>query len=359
MQIIRKQISINLNGKQLFMFAAKKKTVSNQSAFMRDRINRSLIFVTQLLLICFASSQVTVKKSDQLKHLDDGYFSVLSQLLTKMDSKRFDPSQVQSFFTDDGYSQFTALYQATRFIPNRVEYTIDATNAFKETDKFFKDEVLIGTIDLKSTTVKKELIVNSYNFVFDKNSVKIKEMRMIDPKLDFKLFMEDNEDIKSERIIADIKRFIERFRTYYEEKNISEIEKIYSEDAIIITGKRVNKVAEDQNVVMATDGSKYELTRLKKQDYISRLKTVFKKLTDAKSYLKLSFENIEIRQHGKYPKVYGVNLQQKWNTRNYTDTGDLFLIIDYTFPETPQIRIRTWMPEGTGYKLALYDFKLN
>jgi len=158
-------------------------------------------------------------------------------------------------------------------------------------------------------------------------------------------------EYKRRQIILD---FLENFRTAYNRKDIDYLNKVYSEDALIITGRviKVNNSNKDVSKKYLNDKIiKYQ--KLSKSQYISKLKTIFQK----NSYINIKFDDIEIKRHRKYPDIYGVSLMQGWNTTRYSDVGYLFLMIDFSDDDNPQIHVRTWQPEKIGDKTLSEDEK--
>ena len=148
-------------------------------------------------------------------------------------------------------------------------------------------------------------------------------------------------------------KWVEDFRSYYNEKNITALENIYSDDALIITGsvqKRVKKGPDGQNVVIK---STVVHRQQSKEEYIKKLRHQFRNRIDVK------FDHISVRSHSSKPKIYGVLLHQAWTNGGYHDEGWLFLVWDFTNPDQPQIHVRTWQADEAvaeeGY-FTLDDF---
>jgi len=71
---------------------------------------------------------------------------------------------------------------------------------------------------------------------------------------------------------------------------------------------------------------------------MERLRTVFRN----NNFINVRFDEIEVMRHGGNPNIYGVTLQQHWNSSTYRDQGWLFLMIDFTDESNPLIWVRTW-----------------
>ena len=148
-----------------------------------------------------------------------------------------------------------------------------------------------------------------------------------------------------------ILQYVERFRTAYNQKDISTIEKMFSDDALIIIGRVVMaKPQGDQGAQF-----KVEYNKQNKQQYISNLRRAFLR----NKWIDVKFSQIGengedggcagITQSTKDKTKYGVRLRQSWKSSNYSDEGYLFLL--WEFPEDggdPIIHVRTWQPEMVG-----------
>ena len=158
-------------------------------------------------------------------------------------------------------------------------------------------------------------------------------------------------DIRQRR---EILKWVEDFRSYYNEKNIKSLNQIFSDDALIITGSIVKqrKKTGDSGVVYE-ESVKYKVQN--KEEYISNLSRVFR--NNAK--INVGFDHISIMKHGAKPNIYGVTLHQSWRAGGYHDEGWLFLLWDFNDPEHPQIHVRTWQSEQIAAKdvlISLDDF---
>lgn len=149
-----------------------------------------------------------------------------------------------------------------------------------------------------------------------------------------------------------ILQYIERFRTAYNQKDIDFINQIFSDDALIITGKVVT-VRNDGD--FGGFSQKVEYTKQSKEQYILNLRRAFAR----NKWIDVKFS--EIGDNGEIggcagitrsrvdDTMYGVRLRQEWRSSSYSDEGYLFLL--WEFPEdggNPIIHVRTWQPEWVG-----------
>ena len=139
-------------------------------------------------------------------------------------------------------------------------------------------------------------------------------------------------DLRRRQLILD---YVEQFRTAYNQKDINFLNQVFSEDALIITGKVITtKHAE------GFTSQKIQYNKQSKEQYIKNLRGVFAR----NSYIKVTFDEIEVMQHPKYDDIYGVTLKQYWHTDRYSDEGYLFLLVDFRDDNQPLIQVRTWQP---------------
>ena len=145
-------------------------------------------------------------------------------------------------------------------------------------------------------------------------------------------------DLRRRQLILD---YVEQFRTAYNQKDIKFLNQVFSDDALIITGKVITtKHAE------GFTSQKIQYNKQSKEQYIKNLSGVFKR----NSYIKVTFDDIEVMRHPVNPNFYGVTLLQGWTSGRYHDDGYLFLLWDFTNENAPQIHVRTWQPDKIGGK---------
>lgn len=151
--------------------------------------------------------------------------------------------------------------------------------------------------------------------------------------------LKDGQDVTDLRYRQMILDYVEQFRTAYNTKDLPFLEQIYSDDALIITGKVVRSVPSEMNNFLPADKVIY--TKQSKRQYLSRLEVIFKK----NKKINVIFDDIKIMKHPAKKGYYGVTLKQGYSSDNYSDVGYLFLLWDFTTPESPKIHVRTWQPE--------------
>ena len=149
--------------------------------------------------------------------------------------------------------------------------------------------------------------------------------------------MQNGVEVKDTRQREEILNFVERYRSYYDQKDLKSIEDIFSDDAIIITGKEVKRKTPEGVMVTVA-----EYKEQNKQQYIEHLRGIFKR----KSFIKVVFKGIEVVRHPMREDIYMVTLHQNWRTPGYEDNG--YVVLLWQFPENggdPRIMVRTWQSD--------------
>ena len=143
-------------------------------------------------------------------------------------------------------------------------------------------------------------------------------------------------DFRYRQMILD---YVEQFRTAYNTKDINFLNQIFSDDALIITGKVVKAVPTDMNKFMPDPKVIY--TKQTKKEYLTNLTNIFK----TNKRINVIFDDINVIRHPAKPNFYGVTLKQGYTSDRYSDVGYLFLLWDFTNEDAPKIHVRTWQPE--------------
>ena len=144
-------------------------------------------------------------------------------------------------------------------------------------------------------------------------------------------------DYARRQVIID---FVENFRTAYNRKDLDLLTRVFSDKALIITGRVVSEKPNTDIDRMTLYNNKVVYIKQSKQEYLGRLSSVFKNT----KYINVKFDEIEVMQHPKYDDIYGVTLKQYWHTDRYSDEGYLFLLVDFRDADQPLIQVRTWQP---------------
>ncbi len=169
---------------------------------------------------------------------------------------------------------------------------------------------------------------------------------------------ESVEDLYRRQIIVE---FVENYRTSYNRKDLEYIGSVFSDNALIITGKVIREKPKSDDMMQSLGHERVVYQKRSKAEYIENLEKVFSR----SKYINVTFEEVEVIQHPRLTDIYGVTLKQKWNTDVYSDAGFVFLMIDFHDELHPMIQVRTWQPEKVNNKILpreevfhLGDFKI-
>jgi len=264
---------------------------------------------------------------------------IMKKVNESISNKNYAPAQ--SLFTKDGYSIFQSLLQY-----GNAKILKDVQLKYYQ----FGETVICRSIPMSfNFKSNNRTFVEDVVFYFDKNN-KIENMT-------FGLSKKAVDDIAgntnwSEEVRMQLINFMENYKTAYALKRLDYIEKIFSDDALIITGRVTKTATSPEFKYMNNTIVKYN--QQSKSQYLKNLKYSF----GSNEFINLRFADNTVKQSGKSKALYGIQIKQDYFSPNYGDTGYLFLLIDFTDSVAPQIHVRTWQPNknADGSIYGLSDF---
>lgn len=151
---------------------------------------------------------------------------------------------------------------------------------------------------------------------------------------------------------AQILAWCDRLATAYNEHNMAFMQKVFSDKALIITGR----VVTETNREFKTMNQKVVYTKQTKKQYLVNLAKCFAR----NKWIKVEFDEVGIgggegdcstvTQSNVNDSFYGVRLHQKYRSTNYSDDGYVFLLWNFKNENAPQIEVRTWQPDKVNGK---------
>lgn len=262
------------------------------------------------------------------------YAEAIDRVVQAIKTKQYD--QVPPLCTEDGAKAFTQLikYGKARVVGNPTitftEYnghiygrSVPMEFSFSGSNKFMENVVFTFTTDGKIDDVTFGLGFKAENDIF--------------------CHMKDEEQAPAR---AAISNFLEQYKTAYALGRFDYLDMVFSDDALIITGKEVpEKVGNEEEGYRMV--KKVVKTRQSKEQFLANLKNAFRN----KEFVNLQFVNNYIQpsrrsiQNGH--DVYGIQIRQDYFSNNYKDQGYLFLRVDVTDPDKPIVSVRVWqeMPD--------------
>lgn len=255
----------------------------------------------------------------------------------------------------------TAVKNLDSFWQNMHFYCEDVLNVSKCLEGLLGFQVRDIPITLKPQVSFDEGLQRELTVTLTKTGV-ITAVHLALPNNQVRDILEEGKTVTEVRERSEILKFVEDFRCYYNEKNITALEQVYADDALIITGTVLQ-----QNGRANFDASQVKVKYRKenKPEYIERMRRLFL----SKEFVDVTFDLITVQRHRAKPMYYGVTLHQHWKTKAkgpdgkvYEDDGWLFLLWDFSNPQQPQIHVRTWQPDEFVKErkdvFELNDFKL-
>lgn len=213
----------------------------------------------------------------------------------------------------------------------------------------------VRNIPMRMQTVKGEA-KKEYNEVsinFDRNGY-IVDFNITMSKQQYGEILKNAIDVEDEYNRKMLAHWMDQLQTAYNMRDMSFFEAVFSEDALIITGKR--KMVRQQTDARLKDQAAFEYNVSTKREYLTKLSKIFDPKVNPQ--INILFTDKKYRRHGGNPRYYMVDCTQHWNTTRYSDVGHLFVIWDFKDPENPQILVRVWQHPDDTKKYTAKDFVL-
>lgn len=248
------------------------------------------------------------------------------------------PQDVYPCFTPEGYKMFETLLNQTGKV---------SLAGKTQTYEFVRanGQILGRFCKIKIKFKNGKSFMENLVFRFDESNQKIQSIALaLTKKAEDDIFNAASTWTEISRFT--ILQFMEDYQTAYFLKRLDYIEKIFSDDAIIITGTMLKTATRAQIEGMPIDfGSKdVHFTRQNKQQYLSKLRQHFKE----REYIHLTFEDNQTKviNAPRIPKgtAFAIQINQMYNSPVYSDRGYLTLVLDAS-KELPIIHVRLWQPD--------------
>ena len=142
-----------------------------------------------------------------------------------------------------------------------------------------------------------------------------------------------------------IMEFMENYKTAYCLKRLDYISNIFADDALIIVGNVVRPKGSQnyQERAISFEGQDIiKQNKSTKSQYLKNLKRCF----DRNEFINIRFTHNDVRWLEKFEEqeIFAIQIGQEYSSSTYGDKGHLFLMVDMTDHQMPQIKIRTWQP---------------
>lgn len=274
------------------------------------------------------------------------YLDAMNNVIKAIRNKAY--GSVKTSFTADGYAVFNKLlnYGNARVIG------VPALT-FTSYDKW----VFARSVPMQFSFSGNNKFSENVVFTFDGNGLIDNVSFGLGNVASENLFSNLNEDSDAAARSA-ISNFLENYKTAYALGRFDYLESVFSDDALIITGKVLTRMVGDKEHGYHEEETTQK-TRQSKQQFLANLRRAY----GMKEFINLQFVNNTIRRNmvakdqGK--DVFGIQIRQDYFSNNYSDKGYLFLLVDVTDPNQPIIHVRVWeeKPDKNGdiFDMSRFD----
>lgn len=262
------------------------------------------------------------------------YLEKIKRIEQAFRDRKYD--SVRDCFSDEGYEMLMELAKYGTL-------TVLGTPKYKFLE--YNDEVLCRSIPMCFDFKNNVAFNRDMVFRFD---IKTKKVTSIAFRLtdiaEADILSHDKWPVNSKLAIIN---FMEDYQTAYALKRRDYLKQIYSENALIIVGHVLKtKPVNNDRVKIKLPEEQVEFIRQSKQEYMERLERVF----NQNDYININFTETEFKKSFSSVKEsdesYGIRVRQDYFSRNYGDTGYLFLYVDLN-GKLPVIHVRAWQPDET------------
>jgi hypothetical protein len=275
-----------------------------------------------------------------LKTMQTNAKAVFAEINSAYDQNKSGLALLLSNVTDDASKRIQTLWATSHFYCTK---TYINTRVLKSSNGYQVRNIPVFFAQGKTDEDKYQHIVVEFTA-----GGKISDIYIAIAPHQYATIMDNSNEVADLRHRQMILELVENFRTAYNRKDIPFLEEIYSDDALIITGKVLKPQKRmDSPTPIANTATQIEYKVQNKKQYLGNLQRVF----NANSYINIKFDNIVVTRHEGNQNIYGVTMKQDWNSKpvenapnGYHDEGWLFLMIDYESEDNPLIWVRTWQP---------------
>lgn len=237
--------------------------------------------------------------------------------------RRKDYLSVKAYFTEDGFDSFKKLVQYG-------SATIIGTPQYRFMD--FGQLTLCRSITMQFRFRNNKQFIESVTFRFNDNNL-IESLAFTLSDVAEGDILDKGNWSRDSRLT--LMTFLEDYQTAYALGRIDYLERIFSENALIIVGNKVERRVENKDRVIIMPSVKYDT--LSKAQYMDRLRRHF----NTKEYINLNFTETDFERASNGMEFYGIRVRQEYFSNTYGDVGYLFLLVDLRYDE-PVIHVRAW-----------------
>lgn len=316
-------------------FATKSVPLLHQEYNMQAAVNRHSTSINQ---------NVVAEQIKETYHRISGadsarYHAQTLEVINAIQTKNLDQLSLMNLFTKAGFTQ----YQRMMKYGNPHVITSDVCRYLQ-----IGDDVQCRSIPMTFSFTKGKRVSENVILVYNSEGKVDAIQFALDERSARNIMGSNNINEKSKLFLI---HFMENYQTAFAMQNWDYIESIFSDDAVIITGRRVYNSGTTGDTNKLFPEEQYEYLKMTKGQYLNRLRN------SKKEWINIKFGHTKVEQSSQQ-NMYGICLLQDYYSSNYGDHGYLFLLIDARDSENPIIRVRTWQPESDGsipFTISDYD----
>lgn len=335
-----KEVNSVINAVNEVTFAKSSKEVrlknatSNTETKQLDNLQQK---VASSVVSTGLSTQTEPTSSDRISRCQEVMKVVESTIRTK------DYASIKPYCTDDGYKIFDRLiHYGNARIVGTPQYSFSSLD----------NSIYCRSLTLNFKFSHERTFIEDVAFMFNQDG-KIDNIQFGLGKVATGDIIDKPASVMSDAAKVVLVNFLENYKTAYALKRVDYLESIFSDDALIITGKVVKQFT--GNIEQGyRNNQRVQLTRMDKSTYIKGLRRVFA----SNEFVNLKFANNAILKSAKGGELYAIQIKQDYYSANYGDSGYLFLLVDLNDPDHPIIHVRAWqeMPDSEWGLIDLGTF---
>ena len=267
--------------------------------------------------------------------------SVMGNVIAAIKNRSY--SAVKKYFTTYGYNVFdTLVHIGNARIVGTPQLSYSRVG----------DDVVCRSVPMQFSYSRGRRFMEDVAFVFDKNGLIDNVMYGLGKVATNDICTSEISDC-SDYVKQVLVTFLENYKTAFAMKRIDYIERLFADDALIITGRMLTKYTGKVDGIYRNN-QYVQRTRQSKQTYIKNLRRNFR----FNEFINLKFANTDLRKFPGRGDVYAVQVKQDYFSSSYGDTGYLFLLVDVSNPDLPIIHVRSWqeMPDQDWGLVDEYKF---
>lgn len=141
-------------------------------------------------------------------------------------------------------------------------------------------------------------------------------------------------------------KWMEDLVSYFFEKNIGEISKVFSDGSLLL---KDNKVIPCEVFFDSLD-NQYSNSSKNKKLFLSNLQTIFSR----EDPFDIDIDFISLLKHGTKKNIYGLTFHLITKSDIFSEKGWMFMLWDFNDPENIIIHVHTWQPDQVVAKDGVF-----